>query len=43
MRTYAGPLGAGEQAQLSLDIRLAAPAELDRRTRVQVTAARPAE
>jgi predicted Zn-dependent protease len=43
MRTYAGPLGAGEQAQLSLGIRLGAPAELDRRVRVQVTAARPAE
>lgn len=40
---YAGPLGASEQAQLSLGFRLASPAELERRVRVQVTAARPVD
>ena len=42
-QAYAGPLGAGEQAQLSLGIRLGAASELDRRVRVQVTAAAPAD
>ena len=40
---YAGPLPANEQAQVDLGFRLQAPAELERRVRVQVTAARPAD
>ena len=40
---YAGPLSANEQAQVDLGFRLEAPAELERRVRVQVTAARPAD
>jgi predicted Zn-dependent protease len=43
MTSYAGPLGAGKKAQMSLGIQLGAPAELERRVRAQVTAARPAE
>lgn len=42
-KTYAGPLDAGKKAQMSLDIQLSAPAELERRVRAQVTAASPAE
>ena len=42
-RTYAGPLPAGQQAQISLGIRLSRPAELPQRVQARVTAARLAD
>jgi predicted Zn-dependent protease len=42
-RVYQGPLQGGQQAELSLGIQIANPAELDRRVRVEITAARIVE
>jgi predicted Zn-dependent protease len=42
-RVYRGPLQGGRQAELSLGIQIANPAELDRRVRVEITAARIAD
>ena len=39
-KVYRGPLEGGQQAEVSLGIRIANPAELDRRVRVEVTAAK---
>jgi hypothetical protein len=41
--SYRGPLGSGQQGQLRLGIKLDNPGELDRRVRVEVTAASVAE
>ena len=41
--SYRGPLGSGQQDQLRLGIKLDNPGELDRRVRVEVTAASVAE
>lgn len=42
-RSFAGPLPAGQQAQLSLGVRLSRPAELAQRVQAGVTAARLAD
>jgi hypothetical protein len=42
-KVYRGPLQGGQQAELSLGVRIANPTELDRRVRVEVTAARIAD
>jgi predicted Zn-dependent protease len=42
-KTFRGPLGAGEQAQMELDFGLTGAGELERRVRVEVTGARVAD